>query len=400
MIQDFKARLLKKELVLWVDHGIISSEQSQKIINFYSDERKSSFSLLSIIATLLISLGIISAFAYNWDDLAKWVKAITGFGLNIFAIILALVFTRIQKSPQQFIVVEIFWFFSFVASFAIISQTYHISSDLNGFMLWVAIINLPLIFILNSNMIAYFIMGILCFVIGGFTGSYYVIALIMSAIWLGFYIWRVMRGENTLVLDVVASLGFLIIFEKTLHDYTQLGITRVILFSVFMMAYLAIGKKFNIKSFEIIGVVSLVVISAFVFSSFISYEHLFKTGTEFYIAGILALISCIALSMFLPYFSFLLLSVGAFFLQWLISHKLGFDIYTPTTIILGGFGMWLGYRKTQKNIVRIYAFLVVGLIVIRFLNSTYPLLTKAILFISLGVIFFVINAILKGKKNA
>ncbi len=73
---------LSEKLKLWTDKGIISAEQSQKILEF-EQSRKTSLSakLMYWIAGLFIGIGIILVIGANWDAIPSSAKVAADFAL-------------------------------------------------------------------------------------------------------------------------------------------------------------------------------------------------------------------------------------------------------------------------------------------------------------------------------
>jgi len=144
---------LKGQLPEWIDRGIITSEQSERIINEQPIEQGHSLltRILISISALLIGLGVISFFAYNWQDMTKWMKLATIFLSFIIAHGVGL---WLGRKPEKNAHTE-FWHllgsFLFGAAIILIAQIYHIDEHApNGILLW-SLGPLMMMFILKST---------------------------------------------------------------------------------------------------------------------------------------------------------------------------------------------------------------------------------------------------------
>lgn len=132
---------LKGQLPGWIEKGIVTAEQSQRIMK--EEPVVQGYNLLTriliSISALLIGLGVISFFAYNWQNMTKWMKLGTIFLSFIIAHGVGL---WLGQKPERKVHAE-FWHllgsFLFGAAIILIAQIYHIDEHApNGILLWSA----------------------------------------------------------------------------------------------------------------------------------------------------------------------------------------------------------------------------------------------------------------------
>ena len=147
---------VKVNLKELVQAGIITHVQLEKIELFQQDKHKIQANglllLFGILGATLIGLGVILIIAHNWDNFPKYAKTCLAFLPLIIGQILCLL-TLIKKSNS------IVWrevtasllFFGIGASIAMVSQIYHIQGSLGGFILLWMVLALPMVYIMRTS---------------------------------------------------------------------------------------------------------------------------------------------------------------------------------------------------------------------------------------------------------
>ncbi len=139
--------------------GNLSPEQSEKIRVHYNAQLNNSSSpfptILSILGTLLIGLGIILLFAHNWsgfDELQKSAIALIPF---IAAILFGGVGISRQWESTQFRESSAtLIFLSFASSVGLINQAWQTGGSLESFLTLLSFAGLPLIYLFRSYTVA------------------------------------------------------------------------------------------------------------------------------------------------------------------------------------------------------------------------------------------------------
>ncbi|MBP9866035.1 MAG: DUF2157 domain-containing protein [Candidatus Omnitrophica bacterium] len=150
-----KTNWLKQELGKWVGQRLISAEQAEKISALYPASLSSkniASALFSILGAVCLGLGVILLFAYNWDQLGRLARTIISFAPVVISG--ALGFWVLHKHPDSLgkrEAVGALFFLSIGATMALISQTYHVSDDYNTFILTWMLVGFPLMYFFNAG---------------------------------------------------------------------------------------------------------------------------------------------------------------------------------------------------------------------------------------------------------
>lgn len=142
-----------------VREGLISAEQAERIRARYPVEPKEQSSkmllVFAILGSLLVGLGIILIIAHNWDDLPRAARVALAFVPILLGQVL--VFVAIRKQAGNAAWREgsaLILACGLCACIALISQIYHISGSLEGYLLMCSFLILPLLYIPGSITVA------------------------------------------------------------------------------------------------------------------------------------------------------------------------------------------------------------------------------------------------------
>jgi uncharacterized membrane protein len=128
---------LARELPVWVDKAVISDSQADALRALYPVQDTVSLGrlLLTGIGAIMIGLGVILLFAYNWADMGKFSKLAVIFGTFIAAHALAM----ITRSRNHTYSESLFALGTMLMGSGIflVGQIYHMDSHYpNAFLLW------------------------------------------------------------------------------------------------------------------------------------------------------------------------------------------------------------------------------------------------------------------------
>ena len=152
------SRNILKELPELITAGLISPKTAEQIKTYYRQKEKGQSdgranTLLVILGTVLVGLGIILMVAHNWDDLSRPVKLFFSFIPVIVG--QALCGYTLYKKTGSTAWREgsaVFLFLAAGACLALVSQTYHLPEDLKSFLFTWMVLVFPLIYIMRSSM--------------------------------------------------------------------------------------------------------------------------------------------------------------------------------------------------------------------------------------------------------
>lgn len=165
----------KKDLEELLQAGVISEEVAGSISDYYHKKDSNAGNRLivifSIVGATLIGGGIVLIIASNWDQLSQLAKTILAFMPLILGQLL-MVFVLLRKNENQTWRESsaVFQLLTIGASISLISQVYYIPGRLDQFMLMWMALSLPIIYLMRSSVASLlYLMGIMFYAI--FTDS-------------------------------------------------------------------------------------------------------------------------------------------------------------------------------------------------------------------------------------
>lgn len=140
-----------------IEAGIISSETADAIEAYYEKKRESSpnrvLIAFGILGALLTGLGIILIVAHNWDNFSQVTKTFLAFlPLLIGQFFAGFTILRRSESSVWKEASAVFLIFALGACISLVSQIYHLLGDLSSFLFWWTLLSLPLMYLLRSSM--------------------------------------------------------------------------------------------------------------------------------------------------------------------------------------------------------------------------------------------------------
>ena len=400
-----------KELDELTAAEVISPEVAERI-RLYAQQRtqsNSSHRLLTVFGALgaiLIALGIIVLLAHNWDELPRWIKTFISF-LPLLIGQAACGYLLFYKGLTSWWgeAAAVFTSLAIGAAIAMVHQVYNLpeSSFASFLTLWL-LLALPTLYLMRSRATAilYYIgIGALC-ILGYREWTTYYTSLTTFALILPFYIWHIRYKANSAItyafhwLTVVFSGIALFILSANIRD------DGAILWFVLLSAiYLMIGKYLQTSIYyNAYKVAALLCIPiCFFIEDFPSFNNYTLYTT---IVIVLFYFLLIAKYYYIDKKEKALDLVLVFPLLYILSiYLVRLYLYDLVILAFGAYYIWKGF-KSERSLVVNYGLSVISVeIAIRFFDSYYPFIIKGIVFILLGIGFFVANYfILKQKKNA
>lgn len=421
-----------KELDELVEAGVISQDTADAISKYYQAKKQRSTNPLlitfGILGALLVGLGTILIIAHNWAEFTKTVRTILAFvPLVLGQILCAFILIKKQTSVAWREGGSAFLFLAIAACISLISQIYHIPGNLSTFLLTWMPVGLPLVYIMRSSVTSLmYVIGITVYVVIAdywlFSSSEPLFFWLLLLGILPYYYWlyrqqphsNFMSFHNWLIpLALTIALGT-VIQEKghlLLVGYSSL-------FSLFVLLgntpYLN-PKRLSQNGYKVLGIAG-----ASIYLIILSFDwywqdlrtldiSLFATIDS---AELIAAVLPALLAAYLLYSKRLpksLFAINPF--EWL------FLLFIPIFII----GAFSGLSVVLINLLTLaFALLVIrkgavknnlgqlnfGLLIIialligRFLDMDISFLARGILFILLGIGFFITNFwMMKNRKT-
>jgi uncharacterized membrane protein len=141
--------------------GLINTEVNGQIQHFIT-RRNTSFgklflTLAAIIGALFLSAGVFSIISHNWNDFPRHVRGVLSFVPSLVA--LFFYYKAVFKHPKSTSWIEassLFLMLMIGASIALVSQTYQMDGDFDNFITVWLLLTLPLFYIARASGIAIF----------------------------------------------------------------------------------------------------------------------------------------------------------------------------------------------------------------------------------------------------
>ncbi len=413
-----------------IENKIITEEIAQKITAYYGTSEATNsnrlFVLFGILGATLVGLGLILIMAHNWDDFPKIVKLILAFlpmlvgqailGFSIFK----------EKSVAWKESATVFLFFSVGLCIALVSQIYHVSGDMESYLLAWIILCLPLLYVTKSTsaIILHLIFITYYAFEAGFGYRYepnttipqvYFLLLLFP---LGRYIQLIKSNQKTHVISILHWLfpiSLLIALPVCIDDSDGIGyLMYVLVFGIFynigQLPYFQ-NKSLLQNGYRFLGSVGTVII-LLTLSFRVIWEYQFRNvyfeSLEFFCAVIFFIIASI-----LFYFDVkrkALQNVKLFqavFLIFTLIFVIGLADYITATVLINILLLGLGIMAIKEgadtfNFMKLnYGMLIITiLIACRFFDTDMSFALRGLIFILIGAGFFTANYLMLKKQKS
>jgi len=425
---------LKKQLPILKRNDVIDEKTAEKISSYYKirQNESSGTTILTIVgslAAILIGSGIILLFAYNWNEIPKWLRTCLSF-LPLIGGQFLVFYSRVKNKSTAWIEFSSILLSLAIGSvIALISQIYQIPGDLENYLLIWMLLILPLNYLTGSiGSLSIYLIGILfwCafsqesdghavyywFLLGAVIPKLILLIKIeihsnKTAIvsWLivlnlligtGISLEKVLPGLWILIYSLLLILSYLtgIIYFKDSHGgfnnpFKTIGSAGIVILSyIFTFKYFwddiglnnlsrEWGKNETLAVFDYIILLILCILVSFLLVKKLSWNET-KKGLPFISIFILALLSFL---------------IGSIY-DSVIPQLVMFNTYT---LFLGAWIIFRGITLKHLLWINIGMLTVLLIIITRFFDIEISFSVKGIIFIVLGVLFLLINKYLSSK---
>ncbi len=414
-----------------MDAGVISKETAQAIENYYQVKRSTSGNRLmvvfGIIGAILVGLGVILIIAHNWDHLSRSTKV----GISFLPLVMGQIWCGyyLVKKPENNAWLEsssTFLILAIGASISLISQTYHIQGDMSAFLLTWSLLAAPLLFVMRSSMASL----LLLILITWYSNE--------SNYW-------TYKGETTyyywLLLGLILYHMFTLIRKQPLGNFLRwhhwmVPVSVIISLAslasdfdeVILLSYMALHALFYLignldhfnqqktrnNSYLVLGSVGMVII--LLITSFEDYwKHLHKQNYEwkYFLMSSEFLVTLILTILFIGMLVYLLKRkklkdlrpLTTTYFLFFITYIIGF--YSSIAVILINlmllfFGLLTirqGAKQDHLGILNYGLLIILALVLCRFFDSDLSFVLRGLLFVSVGIGFFLANFYLVKKRR-
>lgn len=426
IIQSVMGSKFSKELQVLVKDKVISPELAEKIEQYYAikntDKPNRLFTIFGVFGSLLIGSGIILMLAHNWDNFSRLIKTILAFLPLIIGQLLVGFSIYKEKSITWKEASGTFLFFAVGISISLVSQIYNIPGDLGSFLkIWI-LLCIPIIYLLRSHSVAFLCLvfstcyaleiGVWRYRSADVPWLYIVFIVTIIPHYISLVKYKLQSYEATIFNWIVPS-GIAIAIGAFLGSHGAWGmLVYITLFGLFYnIGKLSFFRELGIvrNGFLIIGSLGTI-ITLLIFTFRWVWKELPLTqqlNTQgFYLA---LMLFSIGLSMLLFFgikkgIKQLNLFQIAFVIFWGI-YFLPFEAEVPTILvnvlvfILGITAIKIGASKFNFGILNYGLLIISVLITCRFFDITMSFVVRGILFVTVGIGFFVTNYLMLKRQK-
>ncbi len=422
---------IHKEISDLIKADIITQETADKIFDYYKNKGSSStnrlFIVFGILGAILVGLGIILILAHNWDELSTGTKTFFAFlPLLVGQVLCGYTLIKRQDSIAWRESGSAFLFFAVGASIALVSQIYNIPGGTGTFLLTWMLLCLPLVYLMHSSITSLlFIGGITYYAthLGYWsypsTDPYLYWLLLLSVLPKYYNLYKNKPESNFMIfhnwlvpLSVIISLG-------TVAKRTE-ELMFIAYISLFGLLYLVgnidffTRQKSKNNGYKILG--SLGTISLLLALSFDWFwEELRRkefpfndiiTAPEFYASSITSLLAGVLL--YLQQKNKAIMNIkplAPMFLLFIAAFVLGLS--SPIAVVLINFLVFAigiltikdGAKQDNLGILNFGLLVITALVICRFFDRDLSFVIRGLLFVSVGIGFFVANYWLLKKRK-
>lgn len=425
-----------KDLDELVSAGIITSDQANKILHHYetrNGKQGSKFTIvLSILGALLVGSGIILLVAHNWDQMSMTLKSIFAFfplALGQLLCVLTLVKRKGDITWRESSAVILF--FATASCMALVSQIYHITGTIEGFIMRWLLMTAPLIYIMRSSMVSLLVIACATWyaMLKGYShASYSDLPYFYPGCMLFIlpHYWRYLkssRGSNFFhlhnwffVFSTLLCLATFVIDPGNRYEFIFIGYCFLLgIYYLLGTSHFFNGRKLFANPFLLAGVVGLIIILLIW-----SYDQLWNDPydnrpgpsglmeTSFvYISVVLLIIhawlltaldkSRNALTDPLRLTPYVFTALVLFFSQMPI---IGLFVINGWILLLGLFYIRKGTKSDHLGILNFGLLIIASLALLRFFDNSIGFVWRGLFFVATGVGFFLANYLLLKKRKS
>ncbi|MDR3345540.1 MAG: DUF2157 domain-containing protein [Campylobacteraceae bacterium] len=405
---------LENELPLWVKEALISETNAQILLKRYKSEKSSNTPLIALVifGSLLIGLGVISIFAYNWQELGLHAKTFIAIAILVLAQGGAFWVKR-HKSDSLGACegISLFWFLAFGGSLAIIAQSYNPGGSLVNFLQVWALLSLPLMYLFNSRSVALLLFVMIMALVNIYGRSIFgistygenseVLHWTLLLLWLPFYILHLknnLLSASSVLLNFAFITGAFITFQFYIVG-ENINPSEWSLFCAFFWLLGVLlydeSEKFYRRVFEILSKIPIFIMLIV----FCKYDDFWR-DSHFYIFSTTWTYTLLVpfFALFIPFCMFrrdrfyelLIPLTPILFYMYINSLLLNIALVLGAVAMIAG-----GAKKASLALANQGLVLISFLIAIHFFDSDLGFLLKGVSFIFIGFGFLGLNLVMK-----
>lgn len=418
---------IRNDIQKLLAEGIITEETAGKLEQYYAGRSEQSQSRLlaifGVIGAMLVGLGLVLIIAHNWDNLSKGVQTLFAFIPLILAQLFVVYAKWKQENSQAWLDGSgVMLFFAIGACISMISQIYHVTGNIGDYLMTWMLLSLPIVYLLPSSMVA------VCYILGvSYMGaemgyfnerlytSHWPYWFMLAAVVPYYFILRKQRPASNFLnffnwlfpLSLIICLG---VFAETNEELMVLAYMSLFgFFYAFGHAEFWKSRSYISNGFKIlgsVGVVTILLMSSF--REFWNEIHLDTgalTSPEWMLSVILTLLA-IGITIFVLFRQKSFQWKQWVFLLYIPIFFIGLN--APMIVVFVNFlVLFFGIQTIAEGAKREhlghlnYGLLIIAAIMAsRFFDADISFVLRGVLFILVGISFFIANYwLLKRKKH-
>ena len=412
-----------KELV---DKQVISQDVAISIENYYNSKRVDApnrlFTVFAVLGSTLVGLGIILILAHNWDDFSRSIKTFFAFAPLIIGQLIVGYTILKKKSATWKEASGVFLFFVVGASMALVSQIYNIPGNFSSYMLTWILLCAPLIYLLKSNALVIlhivFATNYAC-AFGYFDGNDTPwLYLLLLAILVPHY-YQLLKDKKahnfTSIFNWLLPLSVIIVLGTFVNKSGEFGfLMYVILFGLFYN----IGKlpfldnqKLRRNGYLVLGslgTIYMLMLTSFewLWKDILKHDIVFNSQ-EFYVSitlfllvlGVLIYSYSKKTIQNFNLFQYVFILFTIIFFIGMSGNFISIVLINLLILALGIIAIKIGADKFHFGILNYGLLIITALIVCRFFDTNMSFVIRGLLFVSVGVGFFLTNYMMLKKQK-
>lgn len=421
---------LRKELTELLSAGVIDKATAEKINNYYDSKlgtpQNKLVIVFGILGALLTGLGIILILAHNWDELSRTTKTTIAY-IPLLAGQALCAYTLFKKdsSIAWREASSAFLFIAIGTCISLISQIYNIPGSISSFMLSWMLLALPIVYIMSSSIASLmYIAGITWYACetGYFNNrdseGYYYWGLLLLILPYYYLLYRKHRESNFFIFhNWFIPLSVIIVLGTVADEVWQLMLVAYM--SLFGLLYhignlpLLREQKIRNNGYLVLGSLgTVVVLLGLSFDFFWSelrenpfWKNELIASPEFIASSILTLAAAIVwITHKWKQRPLDLKPVEAVFILFIIIFIIG--THSPVAVLVNLLVLMIGIltiregaREFHFAVLNYGLLIVTALVICRFFDTEIGFVFKGILFVAVGVGFFLANMWMLRKRK-
>jgi uncharacterized membrane protein len=405
--------------------NVITSETADDIRRHYNsahqDNPNKLLLIFSIFGAVLSGLGIILILAHNWDDLPQLTKACISFiPLLIGQLFCGFALLKKPENDGWRESASAFLFFGIGASMALVAQVYNIPGNLESFVLTWMVLALPQVYLMRSSITSLlYIAGISYYgsaMISFLGDAHYEYWLLLAAILPYYYKLLTTKPRNNFTFFhnwflCLSAIICLLKFVDSGHD-----LAYVAYMSLFAIYYF-IGslpffdhQKTRNNSFFLIGQAgTLLVLLMLTFEGHLHWNDTQRNGSPMLSSPVFAIAVLLTLIALVLFFiknrtRYQHIRVIDFVFLWtaflFIAGGSGQVISNILVLLMGLSEMRRGNQQNNLGILNYGLIIITILVICRFFDTEFSFVVRGILFIMVGLGFFMANYLMLKKRKS